>query len=104
MTDEMVQNISAAGQSLFAAELLNATASAVDSVFLNAVLESDTDSIITSAGPEAPDAKADLRAALLQLDSHSDVRLYWIASPTVAKKAATLASGANAGSIGRHET
>jgi hypothetical protein len=64
---------------------------AVDSAFLNVITDTGTTST-PSSGPEAANAKADLRAALLSIDAVSDQRLYWIASVDVAKKASTLAS------------
>lgn len=93
MTRELAENMGASGQALFSKELQNATALAIDSAFLAAVIDaSDTGSLIASAGSDPAEAAQDLRSALLQIDLHADSKLYWILSPASAARAAALAS------------
>jgi HK97 family phage major capsid protein len=83
-TDTLLLEVGAAGQSLFNRELAGAISDAVDSAFLGLVTSTGTTSIASTA------PLADVRAALLAVETGANSRLYWIASPDVAKKASTL--------------
>jgi HK97 family phage major capsid protein len=92
-TNELLQNVSAAGQQLFNRELMGAVSDAVDTEFLDLVTSTGTTST-ASAGVTSVDAKHDLRTALLALDIGGASKLYWIATPDVAARASTLADTA----------
>jgi hypothetical protein len=88
VTNELLDDISAEGQTHFANELKAAVAMAVDAKFLSLVSAGVTP--ITSAGATAVNAKHDLRTALMQVGSDGPSRLYWISASNVAKMASTL--------------
>lgn len=88
VTDELLRNLSSAGQSLFSRELAGAIAESVDLAFLSSVASGITP--ITSAGTSATNAKHDLRTALLQVSGIGSEKLYWCAAVDVAKKASAL--------------
>jgi hypothetical protein len=92
VTNELLDDISAEGQTHFANELKAAVAMAVDAKFLSLVSAGVTP--ITSAGATALNAKNDLRTALLQVGSDGPSRLYWICASNVAKAASVLADTA----------
>jgi HK97 family phage major capsid protein len=92
VTNELLDDISAEGQTHFANELKAAVAIAVDAKFLSLVSAGATP--ITSAGATAANAKHDLRTALLQVGSDGPSRLVWVCAPNVAKMASTLADTA----------
>jgi HK97 family phage major capsid protein len=89
VTDELLRDISAAGQAALSRALMGAVSDAVDAAFLDAIVSTGTTSI-GSSGATAVDAKADLRAALLAVNTVGAAKLYWIAAPDVAKRASTL--------------
>jgi Phage capsid family len=91
VTNELLRDVSSAGQQLFNREMLGAIADAVDSIFLDAIISTGSTST-ASTGPTAADAKHDLRTALLAVNSIGAARLYWIAAPDVAKRASVLAT------------
>ena len=93
MTDELIRNTSPNGQALFSRELKNAVSAALDAAFCDVLIDTDTASA-ASTGPSATNAWADLRAALLSINSHAAARMYWLSSPSVAKRAASLADAA----------
>jgi HK97 family phage major capsid protein len=88
VTNELLDDISAEGQTHFANELKAAVAMAVDAKFLSLVSAGVTP--ITSAGATAVNAKHDLRTALLQVGSDGPSRLYWVCAPNTAKMASVL--------------
>jgi HK97 family phage major capsid protein len=90
-TNELLQNVSAAGQQLFNRELQGAVSDAVDAAFFDMIVNTGTTST-ASGGVTAVNAKHDLRTALLSIDSHSNARLYWIAGVDAARRASTLAT------------
>jgi hypothetical protein len=90
VTDELLRNVSAAGQALINKELASAISDGVDTAWLNLIVHTGITST-PSAGPTAQNAKQDLRTALLAVNTVGSPRLYWVASPDVAKRASTLA-------------
>ncbi len=91
-TDELLKNVTPAGQSFFNKELATAVSDAVDAKFLSLVASGATST--ASAGVSASNAWHDLRTALLSLSTSGASKLYWVASVDVAKKASTLADTA----------
>lgn len=87
-TDTLMADISAGGQSLLSRELLGVVSDSVDMAFIAAITGTGTP-MIASTSPSA-----DLRAALLAVNSGSAGRLYWIASVDTAKMASTLSTTA----------
>jgi hypothetical protein len=83
VTDTLLLNTGADGQSAFNRELLSVISAAIDSAFLDRIDTGLTP--ITSSGP-----LADLRAAMLAVTGGGLARPYWIASTDVGKLAATL--------------
>jgi hypothetical protein len=92
LLDELVKNVSSAGQIAFNNELKNAVAQAVDAEFFNLVFDSSTDGSTTveSAGADNDDFFSDLRRAMLAVGSGGNSKLYWIAGVNTAKRAASL--------------
>jgi len=89
VTDELIRNISAAGQAALSRALMGAVSDAVDGAWLDAIVSTGTTSN-PSGGGTAVDAKSDLRTALLAVNSVGMAKPYWISSVDVAKKASTL--------------
>lgn len=92
VTDTLLLDISAAGQTLFNNKSKGAVSDAVDGAFLDAIVDTGTTST-ASSGNTVLDAKADLRAALMAVNSVGTARLYWVAAPDVAKMASVLTNG-----------
>jgi HK97 family phage major capsid protein len=92
-TDELLRDIGSAGQALLSRELANALAIAVDVAFLGALMGTGV-STTPSSGSSAVNAYTDLRNAMLAVDSGATSKLYWLASASVAKRAAGLADSA----------
>jgi hypothetical protein len=90
VTNELLANVGAAGQQLFNSALAGAVSDVVDGAFLSMVAGTGTTS--PSSGTSAVDAKADLRAALLSVNTFGAARLFWICAGDVAKMASTLAA------------
>jgi hypothetical protein len=85
VTNELLLNVSAAGQACFSRELQSVVAAAVDTAFVDVIDTGTTP--ITSTGPNK-----DLRAALTAVNSAGIARLYWVASEDVGKFGSTLAT------------
>lgn len=83
VTNELLLNVSAAGQACFSRELQSVVAAAVDTAFVDVIDTGTTP--ITSTGPNK-----DLRTALTAVNSAGIARLYWIASEDVGKFGSTL--------------
>jgi HK97 family phage major capsid protein len=92
VTDTLLHDVSAAGQSLFNRELGGAISDAVDAAFLAMIVSTSTTSN-ASTGTQAVDAKHDLRTALLSVPAVGNAKLYWVCAPDVAKRASTLEGG-----------
>jgi hypothetical protein len=84
VTQELLRDVSSAGQTLFNRELLGAISDAVDSAVFEMLIDTSSPSIASTS------PLADLRAALLAVNSVGLARLYWVAAPDVAKLASTL--------------
>lgn len=89
VSDELLRNISSAGQMALNAALKSAVSDAVDAGFLAAIVGTTS---LPSSGPTAVDAKADLRAALMAVSTAGSAKLYWLCGANVAKRASTLAT------------
>jgi hypothetical protein len=89
VTNTLLMNVSAAGQQLFNRELMGAISDAVDSAFLQAIVHTGITQT-PSGGTSAVAAQTDLRVALLAVNTVGSARLYWVASPDVAKKASVV--------------
>jgi len=87
VTDELLRDVSAAGQAALSRALIGAVSDAVDAAFLDMLVNTGA---IASSGTTAIDAKADLRDALLAVNTVGAAKLYWIAAPDVAKRASVL--------------
>ena len=85
VTDTLLLNTGADGQSVFNRELLSVIGSAVDTAFVDKLDNGLTP--ITSTG-----TLADLRAALLAVSSAGIPRLYWVCGVDVGKLASTLST------------
>ena len=94
VSDELLKDVSAAGQTAFNRALMGAMADAVDKVFVARLLGDAGAFTAASSGPLATNAKNDLRTALLNVNSSSGGKLYWIAGVNTAKRASTLADSA----------
>jgi HK97 family phage major capsid protein len=92
-TSELLNEVSAAGQACLNREISACVSEAVDSAFLDLLIDTGTTST-ASAGTTAVNAKHDLRTALLAVNNIGTANLYWVCSPDVAKKASTLADTA----------
>jgi hypothetical protein len=88
-TDEILADISSAGQQLFVKELRAAVSDETDRVFFDAITDSSTP-VVTSSGTSATAAKNDLRNALMQTNSLGTPALFWVCAVDVAKAASTL--------------
>jgi hypothetical protein len=89
ISDELLRDVSAAGQQLFARELQSAVGDAVDTAFLTEAITGATS--IAATATTAVAAQKDFRSALLAVNTVGNARLYWIAAPNVAKMLSTLA-------------
>lgn len=89
-TNELLNDVSAPGQQLFNRELLSAVSDAVDEAFLTPLIDTGSPAIASTS------PLADVRAALLQINSVGTPRLYWVASPDVGKLGSTLSTNAPA--------
>lgn len=89
-TDELVRDVSAAGQTLFARELRGAVADVVDARFFDILGSVSTDVAIQSAGNDEDAIRLDLQAALLAVTTSGNSALFWVMSPDVAKRASTF--------------
>jgi hypothetical protein len=88
VTDELVRNITPAGQILFNRLLREAVAAVIDRQFLALVTDSDTP-VIDSLGPDSDAIMPDLRALLGAVNSGATPSLYLVVASDVAKRAAT---------------
>lgn len=94
-SNELWLDLSAAGQQQMHLDLVACVSKAVDALFLQAITSTGTSSA-ASSGPTAADAWADLRTALSVVNTSGGGKLYWLLSPSVANRAATLdAAGIN---------
>ena len=93
VTNELLSDVSANGQSFFNRLLMSRISAAVDRAFVAAIISTDTPSA-PSSGVSATNAWADLRAALLQVSTAGPelARPYALAAPDVAVRAAALAT------------
>lgn len=89
VTDELIRNVTSAGQQLFARELKGAIGDEVDNVFLAEIVDSSTPTV-ASTGNDAVSAKRDLRSLLMAVNNLGNAALYLIVAPDVAKMASTL--------------
>ncbi len=86
MTDALIRDTSASGQSFFAKELRNAVGEVVDQKFFEIIIDDTTDAeVIPSTGDDIEAVLIDLRSALAAVTTGGNSALYWIASPDVAK-------------------
>jgi hypothetical protein len=88
-SDELLRNVSSAGQSLFSRELRGAISDSVDAEFLNQVIDTGTLSL-SSTGSDVEAVLADLRALLNAVDTTGNAALFWVVSSDVAKFASVL--------------
>jgi len=91
VTDELLRDVSAAGQAALSRALIGAVSDAVDAAFLSIIVSTATTSN-SSTGATALNAKTDLRTALLAVNTVGAAKLYWVAAPDVAKRASVLAT------------
>lgn len=88
VTDEIARSGDGAAQALISRELRNAVAAAVDKEFMSIIGTGVTPA--TASGATALAALSDLRAMLATVNTTAVGKLYWVMSPDVANRAATL--------------
>ncbi len=89
VTNELLRDVSAAGEQYFNRLVAGAASEAVDTAFVDMIIDTSSPSN-PSSGVTAVDAKHDLQVALLSVNSIGSARLYWICAVDVAKRASTL--------------
>jgi hypothetical protein len=91
VTAEMLRQIGNATESLFNKAMKSLLAEQLDRDFFATLVGTDTDApIVPSSGPSASNALADLRSALLQVNSVGTPQLAWVLGVDAAKMAASL--------------
>jgi Phage capsid family len=90
-TNELVRDVSAAGQALLSGELKAAAAYAVDRQFIDLLVDTNTE-VISSSGVNSDAITSDLRSLLFAVNAtgNGNAALYFLVSPGAAKAAATM--------------
>jgi len=92
VSDLMLRDTSPGGQTSFNRALLGAVSEQADAAFIARLIADAGAFTVASSGPLASNAKNDLRTCLLNVNSSSRGKLYWIAGVNTAKRASTLAT------------
>ncbi len=88
-SDELIKNITPAGQTLFNNLMRQAVAAVVDQKFFDLIIDGDTP-IIQSLGPDDAAVMSDMRSLLSGVAIGEGANLYFIVAEDVAKAASTM--------------